>query len=108
MKKILITGGAGFIGYHLSKHLLDTIKDSELVLVDNLQRGKIDEDFQVVLNDPRVTLLRLDLTDRASYSQLGSEYDHVYHMAAVNGTKLFYEMPHEVLRINTLSLIYLL
>lgn len=108
MKKILITGGAGFIGYHLAKHLLDSTKDIELVLIDNLQRGKLDEDFSKVVDNPRVKLLTLDLTDLASYQKLGSGYDHVYHLAAINGTKLFYEIPHEVLRVNALSLIYML
>lgn len=108
MKRILVTGGAGFIGYHLSRHLLDTTKDLELVLVDNLQRGKMDEDFRIIAEDPRVKFLTLDLTDQSSYSQLGNDYDHVYHLAAVNGTKLFYEIPHEVMRVNMLSLIYML
>lgn len=107
--KILITGGAGFIGYFLSKHLLENGgKDLELVLVDNLQRGKVDNDFKSMLEDSRVKFLNLDLTDQAVYKQFGNGYDHVYHLAAVNGTKIFYEIPHEVLRINTLSLIYML
>ncbi len=106
--KILITGGAGFIGYHLAKHLLDREHDLELVLVDNLQRGKIDDDFQKVLDDKRVKFLTLDLTNPESYKEFGGGYDHVYHLAAVNGTKAFYEMPHEVLRVNTLSLAYIL
>jgi len=106
--KMLITGGAGFVGYHLSRHLLETYKEVELVLVDNLQRGKKDEDLAALLTDSRVSLLELDLTDPLSAQKLGSGYDHVYHLAAVNGTKVFYEKPHEVLRINTLSLVYML
>src|SRR3989338_108191 len=109
MKKILITGGAGFIGFFLAKELLKSDpKDLELVLVDNFKRGRKDEDFDLLLKDKRVTLINADLTDPESYKQFGNGYTHVYHLAAMNGTKLFYEMPHEVLRINTLSLIYML
>ena len=109
MKKILITGAAGFIGCHLAKNLLNAYDSSaQFVLVDNLQRGKMDNDFKSLLEDNRITFLQLDLTDLSSYNQLGNGYDHVYHLAAVNGTNLFYEIPHEVLRINTLSLIYML
>lgn len=106
-KKILITGAAGFVGYHLASQLL-TDPEVSLTLVDNFRRGKIDGDFQRILDDPRVTFLELDLTDLASYEKLGNGYDQVYHLAAVNGTKLFYEIPHEVMRVNTLSLIYIL
>lgn len=108
MKRILITGGAGFIGYHLSKYILDSLEEVDLVLVDNLQRGRADEDFNKIIEDKRVKFLNLDLTNLDSYRELGSGYEHVYHLAAVNGTKFFYEIPHEVLRINTLTLIYML
>jgi UDP-glucose 4-epimerase len=108
-RKILITGGAGFIGYHLASHLLKEYgQNSEIILVDNFERGKADNDFKNLLNDKRVSFLELDLTDLFSYEKLGSGYDHVYHLAAINGTKNFYEMPHKTLRINTLSLVYML
>lgn len=107
-KSVLITGGAGFVGYHLARHLLSVNKKVHLTLVDNLQRGRKDVDFEELLKDPRVTLLELDLTDLSSYLKMGKGYSHVYHLAAMNGTKVFYEKPQEVLRINTLSLIYML
>lgn len=107
MKKILITGAAGFIGYHLSKYLLEK-EDNYLVLVDNLQRGRMDDFFLSLLVDKRIKFVQADLTDQNFYRTLDIDFDHVYHLAAVNGTKLFYEIPHEVLRINTLSLIYIL
>lgn len=105
--KCLITGAAGFIGYHLASHLLIN-PNNQLVLVDNLQRGKMDEDFKILLKDKRVKFVEADLTDWNFYRTLSTDFDHVYHLAAVNGTKLFYEMPQEVLRVNTLSLIYIL
>lgn len=106
MKKALITGAAGSVGYYLSKELLE--QGYELMLVDNLQRGKVDDAFSEVLADPRVTFKTLDLTELSAYAELGVGYNHVYHLAAVNGTKLFYEIPEKVLRTNTLSLIYML
>lgn len=108
MKKILITGAAGFIGAHLSRYLLENNSEIELVLVDNLQRGKMDEGMLSILENTHATFLHLDLTDVEAYKKLGNGYDHVYHLAAVNGTNLFYEMPQEVLRINTLSIAYMM
>ncbi len=107
MKKILITGGAGFIGYHLTQHLLQD-ENNEITLVDNLQRGKMDEDFKSVLANEKVEFIQADLTNLEFYQALDTDFDHIYHLAAINGTKSFYDMPEEVLRINALSLIYIL
>jgi len=109
MKKIMITGGAGFIGFHLAKHLLNQ-PDNQLTIIDNLQRGKRDDDFEKLLtnNQHRIKFMTADLTDAGFYVSLNEKFDHIYHLAAINGTKNFYAMPHEVLRINTLSLVYLL
>jgi nucleoside-diphosphate-sugar epimerase len=107
MKKILITGGAGFIGCHLAKQLLKN-QENHLTLVDNLQRGKMDENFKNLLRNKRVKFIKADLTKPATFAKLGAGFHHIYHLAAINGTKWFYEIPQEVLRVNTLSLIYLL
>ncbi len=105
-KKNLITGGAGFVGYHLAKRLLDL--GEEVVLVDNFFRGKPDKYFLNLLKRPGVKFIKADLTDPKSIKKLGSSYDYVYHLAAINGTKYFYKIPHEVLRINILTLINIL
>lgn len=107
MKKILVTGGVGFIGYHLVKLLLAE-DDNMIVVVDNLQRGKLDEDFSLLLHNPHLTFIEADVTNFSIFESLDKDFDYVYHLAAVNGTKWFYKMPQEVLRINTLSLIYIL
>ena len=107
MKKILITGGAGFIGYHLSNQLLLT-RENQLVLVDNLQRGKMDEDFSRLVKNDRVKFINADLTNLEFYKTLAGDFDQVYHLVAINGTKIFYQVPQEVLRIDILALIYLL
>ena len=97
MKKILITGGAGFIGYHLTKRLSE--QGHHIVIADNFFRSERDVDLKVLLEKPNVTLYEADLTDPGSWKDIGDGYDEVYHLAGINGTQLFYEIPHEVLRI---------
>ena len=97
MSKILITGGAGFIGYHLTKLLAE--QGHEVVIVDNFFRSEKDEDLSSLIEMPNVKMIEADLTDKASWDELGSGYDYVYHLVGINGTKLFYEIPQEVLRI---------
>jgi nucleoside-diphosphate-sugar epimerase len=107
MARVLVTGGAGFIGYHLARHLLQNTQH-EIVLADNLWRGKHDRDLVALLENPRINFVQGDLTDPAFLPSLTGTFDQVYHLAAVNGTRLFYEVPHEVLRINIISLFNIL
>lgn len=104
--KVLITGGAGTIGYFLAKSLVKDAK--EIVLVDNFKRGKIDSDMKELLNLSNVKLLEIDITDAKKFDQLGSGYDFVYHLAAINGTKNFYEQPVEVLKVGVQGVINIL
>lgn len=98
MQRVLITGGAGFIGYHLAKRL-SAQKSYHITIVDNFFRGKNDEDLKALVARPNITFFKADLTDARSWNKIGSGYDHVYHLVGINGTNLFYEIPHEVLRI---------
>ena len=103
MKKILITGGAGFVGYHLAKRLAR--EGHSLTLADNFFRGKRNQDFEELIALPNVRLIEGDLTREYNWVKLGSGYDEVYHLVGINGTRLFYEIPHEVLRIGVTTTI---
>ncbi len=97
MKKILITGGAGFIGYHLASRLAK--EGHDLTIADNFFRSRHDEDLAGLLAKPNVKLIETALTKQESWEALGAGFDEVYHLVGINGTKYFYEIPHEVLRI---------
>jgi len=104
--KVLITGGAGFIGFHLAKHLAD--EAAEVTVCDNLFRGQMDKDFTALIRRNNVNFINIDLTERKELDKLGRDYDVTYHLAAINGTKYFYEVPEKVLQVNILSLINIL
>lgn len=105
MARILITGAAGFVGYHLADRLQR--QGHELVLVDNFALGQADDAFTELSQRTGVTFVRADLTKPSEWEQF-SGFDHVYHLAAINSTKLFYEIPHEILRTALLMNIYAL
>ena len=96
-KKILITGGAGVIGYHLAKRLAQ--EGHEIVIADNFFRSVHDADLASLLEQKNVTLFEVDLTQGEAWDKIGIGYDFVYHLVGINGTKFFYDIPHEVLRI---------
>lgn len=102
MRKILITGGAGFIGLHLARHLLSE-GDNQIILVDNFDRAVLDNDLACLLESPSVELRKLDLTDPQSLNDLDPRVDEIYHLAAVVGVGIVRENPQEVIRVNALA-----
>ena len=100
-RSILITGGSGFIGYHLAKRLASDGND-QIILVDNFQRGRLDGEFAKLCEAPNVKLIRGDLRDPALRANLGSNYDEVYHLAAMLGVENVLNRPVDVLRVNAL------
>ncbi|WP_103019498.1 NAD-dependent epimerase/dehydratase family protein [Salinibacter altiplanensis] len=100
MNRVLLLGGAGFIGYHLARHLVNH-GNCEITLVDNFFRGKRDRELEELLQSPRVNTVEGDLTEMGTFDQLADDYDHVYALAAVVGVGYTEDMPHEVWRINT-------
>ena len=104
--KALITGGAGFIGFHLAKNLIS--EGFKVDIADNFQRGKKDEDFNALLKQKNLNLITLDVTKEAQFSKLGKNYDYVYHFAAINGTGNFYRMPDKVIKVGAVGTINVL
>ncbi len=104
--RVLITGGAGFIGYVLAQRLAQG--GHELTVCDDLSRGRMDAAIKALRRLPNVRFVRCDLTKASQLRRLGDGFDHVYHLAAINGTEHFYERPHDVLRVNLLTTINLL
>ena len=107
MSKILVTGGAGFIGYFLIKELLKN-KNNKIVMVDNMCRGRMDDDLKKIISNKNIIFYDGDLTDNNLFSSLDKDFDYIYHLAAVIGVKNVIENPDKVLRDNamvTLNLI---
>jgi len=108
VRAVLVTGGAGFIGLHLTRRLLSDPDVSRVWLIDDFSRGSNDADLAEVCSDRRVSVVRADLTRRDDIDSLPRYFDEIYHLAAVNGTRLFYDAPDRVLRVNSLSAIHVL
>lgn len=107
MKRILITGGAGFIGYHLA-HQLCRSAGNHIVLLDDFSRGRYDNDLQALVSNSNVDLISGDITDPATYEIVGEGYDEVYHLAALIGVRNVVRHPEEVLKVNLVSTVLLL
>jgi len=83
MKKILITGGAGFIGSALIRHLIGNTRD-QVVNVDKLTYAGNLQSLAMVADDPRYQFEKVDICDAAEITRVFNEHqpDAVMHLAA--------------------------
>lgn len=98
MSKILITGGAGFIGGALTQSLL---ANHEVDIVDSLSRGVRDQFLEELI--PQIgSFYELDLLKESSWQKLPNDYDYIVHFAAIIGVRHVLERPYNVLRDNVI------
>ena len=87
--RVLITGGAGLIGSHLTDQLLED-GVGEVVVLDNLARG-LRENLAGALASGRVTFIEGDIRDRDLVADAMSGVDIVFHQAAIRITQCAHE-----------------
>src|SRR3954453_13048479 len=97
-KKILITGGAGFIGTTLAKQLVD---DNEIVAVDNLHRDALGGTD--LADHPNFRLHQGDVLDAELMFELARGATHVVHAAAIAGVDTVLESPVRTMRVNMIG-----
>ena len=97
-KRILITGGAGFIGSHLTKALA---ADNEVVILDNLRRNALQP--AGLDTHPNVTLMPGDVLDYRMVQQALSGCSHVVHLASIAGVDTVMKNPVTTMRVSLLG-----
>jgi UDP-glucose 4-epimerase len=98
--KALVTGGAGFIGSHLSEALLE--RGDEIVVVDDLSTGRY-ENIRPLRDHPHFRVFISSILDRSLMEPLIAECDAIYHLAAAVGVRLIIEEPVETIETNILG-----
>lgn len=106
MKKVLLLGGAGFIGFSIAKYLAKKV-GYKITIADNFFRagGKIDSSLKSLVEEHDIKIVSGDFTESNYFLELEKDYDYVYMLASVVGVDYVNQMPHEIIRINT-ALIY--
>lgn len=95
--RVLITGGAGFVGSHLSEALLE--RGDEVFVLDNLSTGSIDNIVHLK-SHPRFHYTIDSVTNEPLLAELIDRCDVVVHLAAAVGVKLIVEQPVHTIETN--------
>ncbi len=95
--RVLITGGAGFIGSHLADRLHG--RGDSIVVVDDLSTGSLDNINQL-LGGPRFQFVRDSVCNVSTMTSLVDRCDVVYHLAAAVGVQLIVAQPVHTIETN--------
>ena len=95
--RVLITGGAGFVGSHLSEALLE--RGDEVSVLDNLSTGSIDN-IKHLKPHPKFHYTIDSVTNEPLLAELIDASDVVVHLAAAVGVKLIVEAPVHTIETN--------
>ncbi len=97
LNRVLVTGGAGFLGSHLCRELLDA--GSEVIAFDNLLTGRM-ENIEDLLGHPRFSFEHYDVTN---YLFVTGELDAILHFASPASPADFERLPIEILKVGSLG-----
>ncbi len=97
MARIVVTGGAGFLGSHLSERLLD--RGDEVVCMDNLKTGNL-ANIEHLFGRPGYSFVKHDVTE---YVWVPGAVDGVFHLASPASPKDYLEWPIPTLKVGSLG-----
>jgi nucleoside-diphosphate-sugar epimerase len=94
-RRLLLTGGAGFIGSHLAERLLP---NNQIVVLDTLRRNALAP--AGLDKHPNMTLIKGDVTDKAAVEQAMAGCDAVVHLASIAGVDTVLKNPVLTMRVS--------
>ncbi|MHC4982048.1 MAG: NAD-dependent epimerase/dehydratase family protein [Planctomycetota bacterium] len=99
--KALITGGAGFIGSHLARTLLD--RGDSVVVVDDLSTGSLENIADLESGGGNFQFVRESVCNEAAIAELVGGCDVIFHLAAAVGVRLIADEPVRTMETNLLG-----
>ena len=98
MKRILVTGGAGFLGSHLCDHFIEL--GYEVICMDNLIKKENIENITHLLGHKRFKFIKYDLTE---YLYVEGKLDDILHFASLASPKDYLDYPIQTLKVGSLG-----
>lgn len=98
MKRVLVTGGAGFLGSHLCDHFIEL--GYEVVCMDNLIKKENIENITHLLGHKRFKFIKYDVTE---YLYVEGKLDDILHFASLASPKDYLDYPIQTLKVGSLG-----
>lgn len=104
MKRILVVGGAGFIGSHLCDRLIKSNKDDEIYVLDNLSTGSVCN-IEDLYNQHRFRFVNVDAAKFNVWKDVRAatgieKPDEIYYLASIASPRIYLRQPMETIRAN--------
>ena len=100
--KILVTGSAGFIGFHLCKNLIK--KNHQVIGIDNINNyydiNLKEKNFRVkkIFSKKKILYLKIDITNKNKINSIKEDFDFVVHLAAQAGVRYSLKFPRKYIK----------
>ena len=98
MKRVLVTGGAGFLGSHLCDHFIEL--GYEVICMDNLIKKENIENITHLLGHERFKFIKYDVTE---YLYLEGKVDDILHFASLASPKDYLDYPIQTLKVGSMG-----
>lgn len=105
MARCLVTGGAGFIGSHLTERLLSA--GHRVTVIDDLSTGRR-QNLAAVSAHPQLRIVEASIADQLALSEAARDAEVIFHLAAAVGVKLVADDPVHTIQTNIYPTEYLL
>lgn len=104
-KSILLTGGAGFVGSHLFERLINN--SNYVLVIDNFSSSETERNLLEITKNYEIKkdydLIRGDLTDYSILTNINSDIDIIFHLAAIPGVRFSIQNAPKVTKNNIIS-----
>ena len=97
MKKVIVTGGAGFIGSHLTTKLIQ--KGYKVVIIDNFNTGKL-SNISHIKRNKNLSIAKFDIRNKKKIRNLFKNVSFIFHLAAIAEIAPSIENPEEYFTTN--------
>jgi len=96
--KLIVTGGAGFIGSHLTKYLIK--KGHNVSVIDSLRRGSLENLKEM---EDKIDFQKIDILDYDAMKSVVKNTDGIFHQAALGSVPQSFKEPEEYRRVNAVG-----